>query len=299
MKKINLPQGVTRALGRGNLVMKKYSPEILLGVGVISIISGTVMACIATLKVESVLDDFAAKKDTINEAASYEMSEYPEADARQDMVIVHVQTAVKLAKLYAPAITLTTVGIACIIGSHGIMRKRNIALVASYTALEKAFDSYRGRVAEKFGEDEEFNIRHNITKEKMTTEEVDENGKVKKVKKDATVINGNSHSPYAKFFDEYNVNWRPNADFNMIFLRQQQQYANDMLLARGHVLLNDVYDDLGLDRTSAGAVVGWALGHGDGYIDFGIYDSVDFVNGREASILLDFNVDGVMYDLIN
>ena len=52
------------------------------------------------------------------------------------------------------------------------------------------------------------------------------------------------------------------------------------------------------------AVVGWVLGNGDNCIDFGIWDSAnekarDFVNGREGAILLDFNVDGVIYDLID
>ena len=60
---------------------------------------------------------------------------------------------------------------------------------------------------------------------------------------------------------------------------------------------------LGIPRSQAGAVVGWVLGEGDDYIDFGMFDgnnmaTRDFVNGYERSILLDFNVDGVIYDLI-
>jgi hypothetical protein len=63
---------------------------------------------------------------------------------------------------------------------------------------------------------------------------------------------------------------------------------------------------LGIDRSKAGSVVGWVItkeGTGDNFIDFGVFDgdnprARDFVNGREGSILLDFNVDGVIYDKI-
>jgi hypothetical protein len=87
-----------------------------------------------------------------------------------------------------------------------------------------------------------------------------------------------------------------------MFIRSQQNYANDLLNARGHVFLNEVYDMLGIERTSAGAVVGWVRGNGDNEIDFGVLNDLHsgqrFINGDERSVLLDFNVDGVVYDLI-
>ena len=90
----------------------------------------------------------------------------------------------------------------------------------------------------------------------------------------------------------------------MLFLRTQQNYANDLLKARGHLFLNEVYSMLGIPHTSAGAIVWWTIGAGgDNYVDFGIFtrDSQvvrEFVNGYERSILLDFNVDGVIWDMI-
>lgn len=82
---------------------------------------------------------------------------------------------------------------------------------------------------------------------------------------------------------------------------------NDLLRSRGHVFLNEVYDCLGIPRTKAGQIVGWVYSKdnpvGDNYIDFGIYDVykpaiADFVNGYERSILLDFNPDGNIWELI-
>ena len=297
----NLKLAVSKATGRTGLIIQKNSPQILLGVGIVSIVGGTIMACRGTLKMNDVLSEHQEKRDSINEALAMESEEYTQDDATKDLTVVFLQTGVKTMKAFAPAITLTTLGIACIMGSHNVMNRRNVALMASYKVLQSGFDSYRGRVADKWGEEEEFNVRHNITKEKMTVEEEDpETGKIKKVKKDATVINGNEKSVYARFFDDGNINWTSFPYQNLIFLKSQQQYMNDLLHARGHLFLNDVYDALGMDRTSQGQVVGWLSGRDgvDNFVDFGIFDSVDFVNGREYSVLLDFNVDGVVYDLI-
>jgi hypothetical protein len=98
-----------------------------------------------------------------------------------------------------------------------------------------------------------------------------------------------------------NPNWQKNSEHNKLFLKCQQSYANDMLQARGHVFLNEVYSWLGLEHSKAGAVVGWVINSdGDNFVDFGIFDPGNsrFVNGQERSILLDFNVDGVIYDKI-
>jgi hypothetical protein len=89
---------------------------------------------------------------------------------------------------------------------------------------------------------------------------------------------------------------------NATFIRIQQQWANDMLMGTGYIFLNEVYKMLGLEPTPAGQLVGWVKGNGDDYIDFGIlddpYEGMRFVSGDEASVLLDFNVDGVVWDLI-
>jgi hypothetical protein len=79
-----------------------------------------------------------------------------------------------------------------------------------------------------------------------------------------------------------------------MFLKCQENYANDLLRRRGHVLLNEVYDTLGLDQNPAGAVVGWVMnGDGDNRIVFEIQTSTN-----DGCMLLDFNVDGVIFDKI-
>ncbi len=226
--------------------------------------------------------------------------EYDDHDHRKDVTLVYTKTTMEMVKLYAPAIVIGTAAIAALTASNRILTQRNAALGAAYTALDKGFKQYRARVIEKYGEEEDQKFRHGYETVEITDEKT---GRKKKVDR----VGPEGASVYARFFDPLNPNWSRDPEFNLVFLKCQQTYANELLRARGHVLLNDVYDSLGIPRSNAGAAVGWVLnrnGEGDNYISFGIFDGTtqeirDFVNGREGSILLDFNVDGVVYDKID
>lgn len=87
-----------------------------------------------------------------------------------------------------------------------------------------------------------------------------------------------------------------------MFLRSQQNFANDKLKANGHLTLNDVYDMLGFHDSKAGMVVGWIydLDHpnGDNYVEFDV-KKVNLPNeqgGYEEAYAIDFNVDGNIYN---
>ena len=222
------------------------------------------------------------------------------------MTIVYTQTAVKLLKLYGPSIVLGGLSITAILTSNNIMRKRNIAIAAAYTAVDKSFKDYRGRVVERFGKDLDRELRYNIKKEEVEETIVDEKtGKEKTIKK--TIDVANEVSEFAKFFDDGCTGWTKDPELNLAFLLKQQAFANDKLKANGYLYLNEVYDMLGIPRTKAGQIVGWIYDEknpiGDNYVDFGIFDSNkvknrDFVNGYERTILLDFNVDGNILNLM-
>ena len=286
-----------KVAGRGMLLVKKHSPEILTTVGIVGVVASAVMASKATLKLEPVVEKIKNGKDEAKSFLDDEMfPEYDKDRHNKEIARVYVRGAVDLSKLYGPSITLGLSSIACIIGAHGIMRKRNVALAAAYKAVETSFSEYRKRVIAELGEDKEEDVYIG----RQQVEVVDENGKKKKV----TKVDPNGISAYARFFDEYSDNWSKTPEYNLLFLKAQQNYANDLLHARGHVFLNEVYDMIGIPRSQAGQVVGWVISKdGDNFIDFGVYDfdntgSHLFVNGHERSILLDFNVDGVIYDLI-
>jgi len=286
---------IGRQIARQALKVEKNSPAILFGAGIAGVIGSTVLACRATLKLEEVLDD---AQDKIKTAKTLQHREYTTKDRDNDVRIITIQTGVKIIRLYAPAIVLGSASIAALAQSHNILSKRNAALTAAYAALEKGFAEYRQRVVDKYGEEEDRNFRYG-------SREVDvlQDGK----KKTVVRVGDGEPSIYARFFDPLSPSWNKEPEYNLIFLQCQQTYATDLLRARGHVFLNEVYDMLGIPRSKAGSVVGWIITDGqvvDAYVDFGIFDGTDhnvrdFVNGREGSILLDFNVDGVIYDKID
>ena len=289
--------------------VQKHSPEILMGVGVVGIVTSTVMACRATMKLNDILEESKETRDKIKEVENnpkYEDKYSPE-DAKKDLTINYVQTGMKIAKLYAPAVVLGGASLGCLLASNDILRKRNAALSAAYMTVDKSFKEYRNRVTERFGEEVEKEIRYGIKAEQLETTVVDEDGNETTVTDTVKTMDPTLYSDYARFFDAASPCWQNDPEYNLMFLKAQQQYANDLLRAKGRLFLNDVYDMLGIEKTKAGQVVGWVYDrenpNGDNFVDFGIYDMSKervraFVNGYETNILLDFNVDGNIWDLM-
>ena len=281
---------VTRLVGRAGLVLSKHAPTILTAAGTAGFIGTTVLASKATLKVEETVAEETALLVKVHEAL--EAGKLSDKDATHDKVVLYSRMTTKLAKLYAPAIILGAASIASLATGHGIMLKRNASLAAAYAAVDQAFKTYKKKVESKFGKDAVLEALSSVAAEDLTKDEMT-------VESVAAV---NDVSPYGVIFDDTNVNWSADEDLAMLHLKCQQQYANDILQARGHIFLNEVYKMLGFPHTPAGAVTGWVKGNGDDFVDFNIFDGMfegEDQNGRTVTKwALDFNVDGVMYDKI-
>lgn len=306
MKKMDL-SSVTRTLNKVGFKLKKYSPEILVIAGITGTVTASVMACKATTKANDILEEHKAQMDKINEVVALNRKDYTEEDHKKDTVIIFTQTAVKFAKLYGPSLLLGAASISSILAGHNITRKRNAALSAAYLAVDKGFKEYRSRVVERFGKELDHELRYDIKAKEVEEIVTDKNGKEKVEKTTVNVADPNVYSDYARFYDDGCTGWTKDPEYNLTFLKHQQAYANDKLKAQGYLFLNDVYKMLGIPASKAGQVVGWIYDEknpiGDNFVDFGIYDqnkSVvrDFVNGYERTILLDFNVDGNILDMM-
>lgn len=303
-------QAMVRTYHLAKLTLKKYTPEILTGIGIAGVIGSTVIACKSTLKVEEILDKHNEMMDNIREAEELVKSgtltemDYTDEEIRRDKAITTIQTGVKLLKLYGPAIALESFSITCIIAGHAVLTRRNLALVAAYDGLKAAYEKYRQRVIEDYGEDVDRMYRTGRRKEVIEEKVKDEKGRTRTEKREEEKFDPNAVSQYARFFDESSRKWSKTPEYNLLFLKSQQNFANDRLQARGYLFLNEVYEALGLQPSQAGSVVGWIISKdGDNTVDFGIFDMKSpekraFVNGFERNILLDFNVDGVIYDKV-
>lgn len=300
--KTEIMKSVNGMASKTVMKLKKHSPEILVVAGIAGTVVSAVLACKATTKVAEILDETKGTLDTIHEGmetGAINGQEYTTEDGKKDTVVVYAQTGMKLAKLYAPAIILGTLSITSILASNNILRKRNVTLGAAYAAIDKSFKEYRGRVIERFGEQADTELKYGIKAKKFEEIEVDpETGKEKKVKKTVMVADPNLQSDYAVYFDSKSRNYETNPDYNRMFLKAQQAFANDKLQTRGHLFLNEVLDDLDLPRTPAGQIVGWTKDGPDGYVNFRIVEvERETEDGRhEPALLLDFNVEGNIWE---
>lgn len=283
--------------------LQKSSPEIFAVLGVIGVVGGAVMACKATLKLDQVMTESKEKINHIHDAMSDPgmVEVYSAEDGKKDLAIAYAKTGLELAKIYWPAAVVEGLGIASMLTSHGVLRKRNTALSAACAAIGTSFNEYRKRVVDKYGEEIENEIRYDIQSKKVETTVTDEKGKEKKTKTTVKAPNPNASCDFARVFEPGNPYWERGSDYNLMFLRSRQQLANDKLVGNGHLFLNEVYDMLGIDQERYGQIVGWvydpnnASHPGDNYVNFRIKE-IDAIEGQPGGYLLDFNVDGSIID---
>ena len=297
-----IKSAATSKVGLQLLLAKKHSPAIMFGAGIAAGIGCVITACNATLKLENVVTEAEKKRAQVRELQHVD---YSERDRKKDHLYLNIQTTVKVCKLYAPTIGLGVLSVGLLTGSHITLTRRNAGLTAAYAAVTRAFDNYRDKVREEIGEERERELRYNVERYEQRTDDP-KKGTVD-VKEMRAIRGDGPHSPYARLWDDTTTReWKPQPEYNIAYIKCQQEFANQRLQAKGYVILNDVYDALGLERTKEGCVVGWLKNNpdGDGHIDFGFFDDehmeqhIDFMTGRERGIWLDFNVDGVIYDKI-
>ena len=289
----------------------KHAPEIMAVVGGVGAVVGVVLACKATLKVHDILGETKSDLNDIHEVSNDPKFHciYTEESAKKDTATVYVRTGIKFVCLYAPSASLLALSIASMIGSTFLQKKRNVALATALMTAEHGFKEYRERVINKYGVEADRRLRYNIEDVEVEEKVTDENGEEQIVKKTVEVVNSDPStiSRFARFFDESNPNWKKDDYYNVMFLRDIQDWANDMLKAKGILFINEVYDALDIPRTKEGQFYGWIYDPdhpiGDNFVDFGIYNTNrpavhDFINGYERSVLLDFNIDGNVYDYL-
>lgn len=308
--KLDIFNGVTKMFHSANFQLKKHSPEILLVTGVVGMVASAVMACKATTKAHEIIEKRNKNLEDVKAVlASEEITEeqYSEEDAKKDMLIVQAKAGLEFVKLYAPSVILGALSITSVLAGHNILRQRNLGLAAAYAALDTGFKEYRGRLVDRFGEELDKELRYNIKAKEVETIEVNEDGSKEVVTKTVQVpdFGPKNHSIYARIYEDGDLGHSKDPELNLLYVRSQQNYANELLRSRGYLFLYEVYNMFGWPHTKASHVVGWTYDlknpRGDNYVDFGLYDGADlgtnnFVNGFERNVVLDFNVDGPILD---
>ena len=332
MKFTDIISGAKLASGRAFCRIKAHSPEILLVAGVTGLIAGTVVACKSTLKAHKVIEEAKNSLDEIHDCEADEglADKYTEEDAVNDKVHLFIKTAVKLTGLYAPSILLCGCSIACILLSHKIMSDQKAAAIAFGSTASAALAEYRNKVAEKYGKEVEEEIRYGVKTVKTTDPELysGTDGSGEPVEKEEKIVGIGDASLYSTLIDEYCGVWDHKADLTLMALRSAERTLTDRLAARrtskkpGYLFLREVYEYLEIPRERWPKdinLIGWLYtdedSKNDKYVDFGplflldrratesgdqyIYSMNDpAVSYRDRAVLVDFNIDGVIYDKI-
>lgn len=295
---------------------KKHSPELLIAGGIIMAAGAIVSACFATKKAGEILPSATKKIADIHanlkDTYKIENKQIDPKEEKKDLVKVYAKTGGKLLLVYAPTIVMFATSVSCILGSHNIMKGRNLALAAAYTTLDNGYKAYRKRVKEKLGETAEEALFKDIRAEKKDVSDKDGELKTKNVK---TPHVANNADPYTAIYACGNRGWERDAALNYDYLMTQQAYLNRKLQAQGFLFLSDVYDALGFDASMLGAdkirashILGWIYDPTDltrdNYVSFGLTDKHGIsksaistqIENNEPDFWLDFNCDG---DILN
>lgn len=303
----NIGEAATRLGHKAAFKLKKASPELLLIGGIACVIGGTVMACKATKKANDILDEGKEKVDDVRKVLDDETVALTEADEkiiRKDVAKAKLETAGKLVTVYAPAAAVGAAGIAMIFSSHGIMRKRQGALLASYNALDAAFKTYRARVMEEEnGKEKDHRYLCGDPRE-MTVDELNELKFVDQINRAAADMADDSpwYGPYSCRFDAtttFRFSMHPFTNLNVI--REVETIMSARLREKGYVCLNEALHELGMDPVPWGQLVGRIYdphdgGYSDGYDRFEIEAVEEFPDTPGSAITLTFKLDGSIWD---
>lgn len=272
----------------------KMKPELMIGGGIFMLVGGTVLACKATLDARKEVDETLEAVENVENPA--------------DKTVEYAKLGVSLASLYAPAALAIAGGTMLVVGGRNELRARLGMLGAAYATLDTAYSKYREHVVDEYGEEADRKFRLGISKEKVEEVTTTKSGKEKVTTKVVETVHsdGFGYSMYARYFDAFNSNEHVKSQAqNYDFLLLKQSWANERLQRRGFLFLNEVYEELGFDYIPEGWLVGWKLGNGDGFVDFGIFEARNSIardavryNGNETCFVLDFNVDGPIWDIV-
>ena len=322
---------VKTASGKLGRKVSAKSPEILIGLGVVSFVGTVVLACNVTAKkteeikekhkrtladIDNSLEIANEESDTVevSEDGSVVEKSYTIEEAKKDRFTAYLETGVSYARVYAPAVLLGAFSVTCFAASYGIMKKRTVAISALYSATEKAFNEYRERVRKELGKekDEEFRYGYKRVKKADATYMNDGEEVSKKEDIDTVPWDESDKKEYGTTFEFAPWTTFKYAENDILdsttlsVSRENMQYKYDQ---QGYIFLNDILEDLGIKKVPYGQIVGLKKGIGDSYVDYRIKrvfhelspnDKIYNPKGLKYQItyILDINTCGIIWDKI-
>ena len=250
--------------------LAKHSPEILTGLGIAGMITSTILAVKATPKAIELLE---ARKEELNKKSfdeeintDYSLKNYKEIES-----LDFKETVKTTWKCYVPSAVMMTASIACLVGASSVHIRRNAVLATAYQLSEAAATEYKNKVVETIGAKKEEAIRDQVIKDRIEKNPVTQN-QVIITEKGNTLCYDQLSGRYFKSDQE-----KIKQAINEINRRINNEY---------YVSLNDLYDELGLEQTALGGLMGW----NSDQKCLEVYFSAHLANDGTPCLALDFNI---------
>lgn len=305
---MNLKELGTIATRKIELAVAPNWPTVATVGGVAGLVGAMVLAVhVSVKKLPDIVEARKARAEEIETAAERGI---PEDIIKKDKLRNSAGFALDVVKAYSPVLALEGVSIISILSAHGEMNRRNAAMVAAYESMAIGLRSYRDRVAEKLGEEEESRLYLGTSSATIEGEEVNpETGRKRKTHESIDILGGEL-PPKTLVFEEFvstpegepNIGsrrWVRDMATNRFSVQTVQNYMNDRLQICGWVSVNEVLEELGFDRIPSGQYWGWVAEEGV-YIDLSmktIYRSgrtgEDGSYGHHPALLLELNYQDV------
>lgn len=292
---------------------KKHSPELLIASGITAAAASIVLAVIATTKLDKTLKPYNDKIDSIKKQMkddnAIQNKEVDVKECKKDLTKTYAKAALKVSGLYIPSALLFGASVTCILGSHSIMKSRNLALTAACATLEESYKAYRRRVKDKLGEEAEEKLYKNVYKDEV--EVIDpKTGEI--TTKKVSIPHVKEDNDWNVIYDCGNYCWERNARQNFEWLMNQQAFLTEKLRRRGYLFLSEVYDllgctthQLGAKKARASRILGWIYDptnpNRNCYVSFGLTkpgttiplpEIEEQIQRNEAAFFLTLNPDG-------
>lgn len=241
---------------------KKHSAEILIGIGIASGIASTVFAVRGTTKAVKLIEKEEAEKANR---------------------LTPMETFKATWSCYIWSALFCAMSVTCVISGTSVNLRRNAALVTACKLSETALSEYRNKVVSEIGEKADKDIRSAIAKDKI------ENNPLPAAQ--SNIVHVAAKGDVWCFEPLTGRYFRSNIDT----IEKAAIVVNNRMISNGYASLNDFFENIGLELSDVGDLLGWSSDNGIFKINY-TSRIAHIENDDEPCVVLDYYESPPVYD---
>lgn len=285
---MNLSKLAIKGLG----LAKKYSPEILLGLGIV----GTGAAVYKTYKAAPVVNNILTNYN--DEKENYETAQQDLVDGKisaETFAEVEVPNKKLMIKEIASEVALPVIlaagSIFCFIKGYSIQRNRILGLSGALATTMRDYKDFKDKVKVEIGDKKFKELTQPVKDKEIVT--TDDKGKEKKVVEKVAV---NKSLMDGFWFSESEEYASDNHEYNLQFVDSIISQLELVAFNKNGLIMNEALESFAMPKTRQGALLGWG-GDSSFNIEKEIYYIVNEETGvREPQIYIHWSAPKYIYE---